>query len=71
MKVEDIKKLPNEFNFVSNINELMTGTLYHAVRENNNYEITISSDPDTYKWTETVKEFNRLLLSGKFEIKSE
>ena len=70
MKVEEIKKLQNEFNFISHINELMAGTVYQAVKDKHNYEITILSDPTTYRWTKTINEFNRLLLSGQYEIRT-
>lgn len=63
MKVEDIKKLPKEFDFKSNINTF--GILYHAKEEKRNYVVTCA-DGSSGRWTFDKKDFRRRLLKGDF-----
>lgn len=63
MKVKDIKKLPEEFNFKSNINPW--GILYHAKKEKHRYKITWEEHGECYI---EKKVFYRNLLKNNFII---
>ena len=66
MKVEDIKKLPKEFNFKSNINPY--GITYHAKELSHNYEVTWDLGSHIAKDTYSKEEFHRRLLKNEFVI---
>lgn len=68
MKLADIKELPNEFDFISKINTITSGTIYHAFKSKQSYSITIPNESHGHIWTETTKEFNRSLLNGEYEV---
>lgn len=67
MTVADIKNLPKEFNFKSNINTY--GIIYHAVEQKHGYRVTCNVG--TSEWDFSKEEMHRNLLSGDYEIISQ
>lgn len=65
MKVKEIKALPKEFNFKSNINPF--NVLYHAKEEKYCYKVTCL-DGSNGNWTINKKDFRRKLLNNDFEV---
>lgn len=68
MKTEDLKNLPKEFDFKSNINTF--GLLYHAEDKGDYYKVTCVGDLDC-SWEFDKKSFYRDLLRGNFVIDEE
>lgn len=66
MNVKSIKKLPKEFDFISNLNPL--GIIYHAKEEKYSYVVTCCYSTNTSEYTFTKKEFRRHLFNDEFEI---
>ena len=64
MTVSDIKNLPKEFNFKSNVN--VYGIVYHAIEQEHVYKVTC--DVGANEWSFTKEEMHRSLLSGEYEI---
>lgn len=64
MKVENIKKLPTEFDFVSRVNPF--GILYHAKEQCHNYSVTWSINESNHSTTYSKEEFRRCLLNDEF-----
>lgn len=64
MTVSDIKKLPKEFNFKSNVN--VYGIVYHAIEQEHGYKVTC--DVGANEWNFTKEEMHRSLLNGDYEI---
>ena len=62
--VLDIKNLPKEFNFKSNVN--VYGIVYHAIEQEHGYKVTC--DAGANEWDFTKEEMHRSLLSGDYEI---
>ena len=65
MKTKEIKALPKEFNFKSNINPF--NILYHAKEEKHCYKVTCLDDLNG-SWLINKKDFHRHLLDNNFEI---
>lgn len=63
MNVNDIKSLPKEFDFRSNINPF--GILYHAKEHENGYKVTCDCE---YDWNYSKAEMRRRLLKGDYVI---
>ena len=68
MKTEDIKKLPKEFDFLSKINSVTAGMLYHARKNGDEYEVTCDLGDYIASYTISKKEFRRSLLNDEFVI---
>lgn len=66
MTVNEIKKLPKEFDFKSNNSSF--GIIYHAKETKYNYEVTWDLGNHTTSCTYTKGGFRRNLLCGAFEI---
>ena len=64
MKMEDIKKLPKEFNFESKINPF--GILYHAKETKHGYRVTC--DCDGCNWLFLKYEVIRHLLKDDYVL---
>ena len=64
MKVVDIKNLPKEFNFKSNINHY--GILYHAKETEHGYIVTC--DCSDCKWNFSKQEIRRKLFNNDYVI---
>lgn len=62
MTTAEIKALPKEFNFKSNINHM--GLTYHAVEEEHCYVVTHNDS----RWVYDKKEFRRNLLNDDFVV---
>ena len=64
MKVEDIRKLPGEFDFKSNINPF--GILYHAQETEHGYKVTC--DANNCCWDFSKQEMRKRLFDNEFVI---
>ena len=64
MKVVDIKKLPKEFDFKSNINPF--GILYHAKETEHGYKVTCNCN--NCSWDFSKKEMRRSLFNDDYVI---
>lgn len=64
MIVEEIKNLPKEFDFKSNINRVAKDLIYHAVEEKHRYVVTA----DGHTWTFPKEDFRRSLWCNDFTI---
>ena len=62
MTCEEIKALPKEFDFKSNINPF--GLIYHAVEQKDYYVVT----NDSCRWEISKKEIRRHLLKDEYVI---
>lgn len=62
MTAQEIKSLPKEFDFKSNINPY--GLIYHAVEKEHHYVVTT----DTCEWEYDKHEFRVSLLNGDFVV---
>ena len=60
----DIKNLPKEFNFKSNLNPCEI--IYHAIERKNGYKV--SCDVVKSEWSFTKEEMYNNLLNGNYEI---
>ena len=58
--------LPEKFAFVSHINKTMKGTVYHAEKDSNWYDITLPGK--TFVWHSSILDMREKILSGEFEI---
>ena len=67
MLVDDIKKLPKEFDFKSRINPF--GITYHAKEEKHSYMVTWNVDTENISQTTySKKDFRRHLLKDEFVV---
>ena len=64
MKVEDIRKLPGEFDFKSNIN--LFEILYHAQETEHGYKVTC--DDNICCWNFSKQEMRKRLFDNEFVI---
>ena len=62
MTVQDIKALPKEFDFKSNINTM--GLTYHAVKKENCYIVTT----DDCEWVFSKHDMHKGLLNGDYVV---
>lgn len=58
--------LPDKFSFVSHINETMRGAIYHAVKTENKYDITLPGE--AFVWHSTITDMRKKVLSGEYEV---
>ena len=70
MKVEKIKNLPNEFDFISSNNLFGFGIIYHAKENTHNYFVTwnLGNPAVEYNCTYSKEEFRRKLFNKEFRI---
>lgn len=64
MNVQDIKNLPNEFDFKSRVNPF--GITYHAKLEDHHYVVTWGVNGNNHKYTYSKEEFRRFLFHEEF-----
>jgi hypothetical protein len=58
-------KIPDEFNFISHINEITKGSIYHANKITDNYyEVTFEKS----KWKYNTAELQKKIYNNRFEI---
>lgn len=65
MKSCDITILPDEFKFVSVVNQLTRGEFYHAVRDLTGYTVTLGNS----KWHFSEHELTNCVRKGRYVIK--
>ena len=64
IKVVDIKKLPVEFDFKSNLSPF--GILYHAIETKHNYKVTCDINDNC--WNFSKEEMRRRLFNNDYTI---
>lgn len=64
MKVQDIKNLPNEFDFKSRVNPFEL--IYHAKLEDHHYVVTWDINGNNHRDTYSKEEFRKYLFYEKF-----
>lgn len=61
-------RIPDKFIFRSHINTCTRGTIYHAMRVGNRYNITIQDEE--FVWHSSIPEMRKMITSGAYEIVS-